>query len=516
MNEFNAIVSVATDLTSLITAEDRYVRLLKAIKKVIPYHAAAILRYDKDTLLPLVANGLTDDVIGRRFLLKEHPRLDIICKSSKPVKFPADSNLPDPFDGMISVEAGKFQQVHACLGCPLIVNGKLIGVLTADAFNPNVFDKISAEFLSAISALAAESLRTADLINALEDAAKHQGLIARDLMRDVKLHRGSDLIGISSGINKLREEIDLVARSDFSVLIMGETGVGKELVARAIHQSSHRKSDPMIYINCAALPESLTESELFGHIKGAFTGATEDRSGKFEIADGGTLLLDEIGELSVLAQPKLLRTLQDGEIQRIGSERTKKVDVRVLAATNRNLVEEVRKGKFRADLFHRLNVYPIIIPPLRDRKDDIPLLSGYFCDITRRRIGSGPIRIVQDALDDLKNYPWPGNVRELGNVISRAALKATTNVNPGEQVLIRSHHLGSDFENIDSSVVLPGVVSTITPTGSVNMREEIRTFQSSLISRALANSDGNWAAAARSLGLQRSNLHHLAERLGMK
>jgi anaerobic nitric oxide reductase transcription regulator len=206
-------------------------------------------------------------------------------------------------------------------------------------------------------------MQTVNLIEALEYSAARQGQIASDLMRDIQMRQGSQLIGSSHMIEHLRQEIDLVSRSDFTVLVLGETGVGKELVVRSIHSGSERRDKPMLYLNCAALPETLADSELFGHTKGAFTGANRDRPEKFEVADGGTLFLDEIGELPLSIQAKLLRTIQQGEVQRVGSDKTIYVDVRLIVATNRNIEQEVAAGRFRADLYHRLNVYPIKVPP---------------------------------------------------------------------------------------------------------------------------------------------------------
>jgi anaerobic nitric oxide reductase transcription regulator len=300
------------------------------------------------------------------------------------------------------------------------------------------------------------------------------------------------------------------------VLITGETGVGKELVARAVHNASERRAEPMLYVNCAALPETLADSELFGHMRGAFTGASSDRAGKFEVASGGTLFLDEIGELPLSVQPKLLRAIQQGDIQRVGSDKLIKADVRLIAATNRDLEHEVQTKKFRADLFHRLNVYPLRVPPLRDRIDDIPLLAGYFCDVMRRRLGLGPVRIEPDAAAALKQYPWPGNVRELENMLSRVTLKAASGISRGDPVVIRKAHLGPDFSGTAQSI--DGMVASridSIPT-SVDLKEATREFQRSLIERALSENDGNWSAAARALGMHRSNFHHLAVRLGLK
>ncbi|GAB6146389.1 sigma 54-interacting transcriptional regulator [Desulfocicer niacini] len=314
----------------------------------------------------------------------------------------------------------------------------------------------------------------------------------------------------------LKREIELVARSDFTVLVLGETGVGKELVVRAIHATSQRKGKPMLYLNCAALPETLAESELFGHARGAFTGAVRDRAGKFELADEGTLFLDEIGELSLTVQAKLLRAIQEGEIQRIGAEKMTYVNVRLLVATNRNLEDEVENGKFRADLFHRLNVYPIKVPALREHKEDIPLLVGHFCEQLQRRLGLGPVRFRSDIFDAMSRYDWPGNVRELENVISRAVLKASSRTPRSEQVVVESDHLETDLmpvkEQILPSIGEHGIIFKL----GFSLRDETKKYQKEVIKLALSRNDGNWAAAARDLGMQRSNLHNLATRLGLR
>ena len=516
MSHLDTLVSIALDLTSAIHSDQRYRRLLEALHRVIPYDASALLRLHGDELIPVVSCGLSPDAMGRRFALSEHPRLEIICQSTKPVIFPVDSDLADPFDGLMADDAGQFKRVHACLGCPLRIGDELIGALTADASQPNAFDDTDPQFLSAVGALAAAEMQTTHLIEALEQGAERQGLIARDLMRDVQLRQGVELIGTSDVMERLRQDMDLVARSDFTVLIMGETGVGKELVARAVHASSDRSGEPMLYVNCAALPESLADSELFGHLRGSFTGATADRPGKFEVASGGTLFLDEIGELPLSIQPKLLRVLQQGEIQRVGSEKMLKADVRIIAATNRDLEQEVKGGKFRSDLFHRLCVYPLRVPPLRDRSVDIPLLAGYFCDVTRRRLGVGPVRLDPRTIDSLKLYGWPGNVRELENVLSRAILKAAAHVPRGNPIIVTTTHLGRDFSS-EANNHTPKLAQPVTLLSNrQTLQQATQEFQRSLIKRALAEHEGNWSAAARALGMHRSNFHHLAARLGLK
>jgi anaerobic nitric oxide reductase transcription regulator len=516
MDMLDTIVSISLDLTAALNAKDRYQRLLESLNRIIPYDAAALLRIDEDVLIPVAARGLSPDAMGRQYLRKEHPRLDIICNSRDPVLFPADTSLPDPFDGMLQNNADALSHIHACLGCPLYVEDKLVGALTADAVDPNAFDHLEQQFLTAIGALAGAQMQTADLIEALEDSAMRQGQIAGDLMRDIQMRQGTRIIGSSREIEHLRREIDLVARSDFTVLVLGETGVGKELVARAIHAGSSRREMPLLYLNCAALPETLSDSELFGHTRGAFTGANRERAGKFEVADGGTLFLDEIGELPLSIQAKLLRAIQQGEIQRVGSGQAIYVNVRLLTATNRNLEQEVNDGRFRADLYHRLNVYPITVPPLRERKEDIPLLAGYFCELIQRRIGAGPVRISTETIDILSRYYWPGNVRELENILSRAVLKASIEYPRGEPVSVEPVHLGRDIST-EANPPQPSISGTALalPAGR-SLREAVDEFQRNLITRAVAERNGNWSAAARDLNMHRSNLHNLAARLGLR
>jgi len=490
--------------------------LLEALGRVIPYDAAALHRSDGDAFVPLAARGLAPAAMERRYVLGDHPRLAIIAQSREPVRFAADDPRPDPFDGLLLGFGAPARRIHACLGCPLYGDGRLMGALTADALDPGAFDALDQEFLRAVGALAGAQMHTADLMEALEHTARRQGMIARDLLREAERQRSWQLLGHSAVMERLREEIRTIAESDLTVLVMGETGVGKEVTVRAIHAASSRGDAPLLYLNCAALPETLAESELFGHTKGAFTGAHQERIGKFELAHGGTLFLDEIGELPLSVQPKLLRAIEKGEIQRVGSNTPFQVDARLLAATNRDLRSEVEAGRFRADLFHRLNVYPIVVPPLRERVEDIPLLAGHLAERTRRRLGLGVVRISPEALDRLAGYRWPGNVRELENVLCRAILKAASQIPRGDPVQITPVHLGEDLGTPPASLPagLPdGVLAE--PVGR-NLHCAVEEFRRDLIRQAIERHQGNWAAAARELGMNRSNLYNLATRLGVR
>ncbi len=311
------------------------------------------------------------------------------------------------------------------------------------------------------------------------------------------------MIGFSPEMAQLKTNISTVAQSDYAVLISGETGTGKELVAHAIHAQSHRADKAMIYVNCAALPENLAESELFGHVKGAFTGANSHRAGKFELADGGTLFLDEIGELPLLLQAKLLRVLQQGDVQRVGSDKHHRVDVRIIAATNRDLTQEITLGSFRADLYHRLNVFPIAVPPLRQRLSDIPVLAGYLLEKVRLQFNVPNLHINPKALRSLENQPWLGNIRELEHSLTRAALRAIQE----EQQTITLVHFDNEFSSIDVKNT-----SNLFPEHSQSMRELVESYQKQLIHHSYEKMDKNWSKAAQFLQMDRGNLYRMGKK----
>lgn len=244
-------------------------------------------------------------------------------------------------------------------------------------------------------------------------------------------HEHEAVVGKSRLLQQVTQQVDQVARTDSTVLLLGETGTGKDLIATTLHSRSHRAKQPLVRVNCAALPATLMESELFGHERGAFTGALTRRPGRFELADGGTIMLDEIGELPLELQAKLLRVLQSGEFERLGSSETRRTDARVIVATNRDLQEMIEQGRFRADLYYRIGVFPIRIPPLRERREDIPLLAAFFIDKLRPKLGRKPLRLTDQALAQLIAYDWPGNVRELENIIERSMI-----ISPGPELVV--------------------------------------------------------------------------------
>jgi two-component system nitrogen regulation response regulator NtrX len=313
--------------------------------------------------------------------------------------------------------------------------------------------------------------------------------------------RRHTIVGESYVLRQLLEQVAMAAPTNGRVLIYGENGTGKELVARTIHARSRRARGPFIEVNCAAIPEELIESELFGHMKGAFTGAVSDRRGKFELADGGTLFLDEIGDMSVKTQAKVLRALQEQVVEPVGGTAGVKVDVRVIAATNKELRNEIRGGRFREDLYFRLNVIPIFVPPLRDREADIPLLAEHFMAEFAREYGRRPKRLDSGAATGLRSYRWPGNVRELRNVIERLMIMV-----PGDIIVL------SDLAFLDGATAAaaeePGA-----PT--LSLHEARENFERDYILRALAAQHGNISRTADVLGVERSNLYRKMKAFGI-
>ncbi len=307
------------------------------------------------------------------------------------------------------------------------------------------------------------------------------------------------LTGVSAAVAELRRQIALAAPTDSRVLISGPNGAGKEVVARLLHRISRRAGNPFVAVNCAAIPAELIESELFGHLKGAFTGAVENKRGKFELADGGTLFLDEVGDMSLLTQAKVLRVLQESSFTRLGGAREVRVDVRVIAATNKNLEDEIAAGRFRQDLLFRLNVIPVRVPPLGERREDVPLLVEEFMREFSRRIGVRPKRIGPQAMAALQAYPWPGNVREVKNVVERLMIMVA-----GDEIDTASLNLPS------------GGAPTEPDLGFTTLREARERFERRYVERVVAACGGNMSQAARLLGLERSHLYRKRRALGLR
>ncbi|EPJ87923.1 anaerobic nitric oxide reductase transcription regulator [Pseudomonas sp. CFII64] len=509
-----ALVPLVADLSRELPDDERYRRLLQALRQLLPCDAVALLRLEDDVLIPLAVQGLSADTLGRRFKVAEHPRLKVLLESPGPTRFSTDCELPDPYDGLVEGHPGHLE-VHDCLGCPLYFQDKPWGLITLDSLDPSRFGSVDLDNLQAFASLAAATVMASERIKQLARGFEDQRQLAEVYKRAAGGRSPRELIGQSAVHKRMQQEIQLVGNSALSVLITGETGVGKELVAEAIHMSSPRAQKPLISLNCAALPEMLVESELFGHVKGAFSGAVNGRSGKFELADGGTIFLDEVGELPLPVQSKLLRVLQSGQLQRVGSDQEHHVDVRIIAATNRDLAEEVRSGRFRADLYHRLSVYPLLVPPLRERGRDVLLLAGFFLEENRARMGLRSLRLNVDAQKLLVSYTWPGNVRELEHLISRAVLKSLSAHKERPRILtIEAAALGLNDEVAVSHSSAPAVPATVVAGGT--LKDSVDAFQCRVIEEALARHQGKWVDVAREMGLDRANLSRLARRLGIR
>jgi formate hydrogenlyase transcriptional activator len=388
--------------------------------------------------------------------------------------------------------------VESACCVPLVTRTGKLGTLYVGSKKPDLFTDDDVRLLghtSAQIAIAIENARTYEAVVRLNDH-----LIDEKQYLELELgHEFSEIVGNSMALRRILEAVKTVATTDSTVLLLGETGTGKELIARAIHKLSPRRDRAFVRMNAAALPTGLLESELFGHEKGAFTGAATSRAGRLELANRGTLFLDEVGDIPAEVQPKLLRVLQEREFERLGSTRSQRVDVRIVAATNRDLELMVEQGSFRRDLFYRLNVFPVAIPPLRDRSDDIPALARHFVAQYARRMGRAAPTIPAPAMEALKAWRWPGNVRELQNVIERAVIlsPSSTLVLPLQDIQPKTHQR----------------VSSAQPAST------LRDAERETILRALRESDGVIAGptgAAARLGLRRTTLQSKMRRLGIR
>ncbi len=419
-----------------------------------------------------------------------------VVNTGQPAIVPKVSQEPLFLDRLHSRRQVDEEISYICV--PIAMGNQVVGAISADRlYDESASLDEDVRVLSIVASMIANDVKTRRLLAADQQALAEENLRLRSELAGK--FRPENILGNSNAMREVYRSIHQVAGSDTTVLVRGESGTGKELVAHAIHYSSSRAAGPFVKVNCAALSESLMESELFGHEKGAFTNAVETRRGRIEQAEGGTLLLDEIGEFSPATQIKLLRVLQEREYERVGSSEPIKANVRIIVATNADLEQAVADGRFRSDLYYRVNVFPIFLPPLRDRKDDLLLLADHFIERHSRAMGKDVRRISTPAIDMMVAYHWPGNVRELENCIERAVLLSTDGV-------IHGHHLPPTLQTSDASDTV----------GEGSLTDRVELFERDIIVDALKRTGGNMAAAARDMKTTSRVLRYRVKQLAIE
>jgi len=484
LNEMSEIAGNSGDLGELLTV------LLRVMQRHMKVIRGMVNLYDPTTGKIFIHQsiGLSEDEQARGIYWVGEGITGKVVESGDPIIVPRIGDEPE-FLNRTESRGNRSADTQLSFLCVPIKRGrKIMGTISADRLYDNLrLLQLDVKILSVLAAITAQATELYLVEHCLTPELEDENLRLRKALKEK--FRPTNIIGNSKPMLEVYKLVERVTRSKTTVLILGESGVGKELVASAIHFNSPCANGPFVKFNCASLPESVIESELFGHEKGAFTGATALRRGRFEEADRGSIFLDEIGEMSLPMQAKLLRVLQERTFERVGGNAPINVDIRVLAATNRNLVEMVEKGSFREDLFYRLHVFPITIPPLRDRGNDVIALADYFVAKFSREMGIPVERISTPAINMLLCYHWPGNVRELENVIERAMLLAEDGVIHGY--------------NLPASLQLP-IAEEVATRGSLDTR--LATVEYELIVDALKANHGNTTVAAAHLGLTRRAL----------
>ena len=440
-----------------------------------------LLDLDTNELRIVASHGLDEDGARRVKYQIGEGITGRVAQTGKSIVVPQISREPMFLDRMGARKKALKQQELSFICVPVLVNGKPVGVLGVDLrYKPDRDYEQTSTFLSIIASMIAQAIKVSHLLEADKQRLLDENIHLKQELRE--RYDFSHIVGNSSPLRQVYEQVTQVARTNTTVLLRGESGTGKELIAHAIHYNSLRANKPFIRVSCAALPETLTESELFGYEKGAFTGAQARKKGRFELAEGGTLFLDEIGDLNVSTQIKLLRVLQEREFERLGGTETIKVNVRLIAATNKEMEQAIAAGQFREDLYYRLNVFAIFMPPLRERKSDVLLLADHFLEKYAREHGKSIKRISTPAIDMLASYHWPGNVRELENIIERAVLVCETNV-------VHGHHLPPTLQTAEGS-------GTVT---RLQLEATVGAFERDIITDALKTTRGNRKTAAKLL-----------------
>jgi len=510
---YRTLLEINNALVSNLTREALFHAIARALRRVVPFERTAIFLHDPDgdvLKLFILESSLGSSYFTVGFeMAPGESHVGQVFKSQQPLlRRDLATERQYPADDMAYGDG-----VRSYVIVPLVTRGTSIGTLAVASTTPGQYSEADVEFLQEAAnqiALAVANMTAYEEIAALKARLEHENVYLQEEIR--REHNFVEMVGNSPALLTVLRRVEQVAATDSTVLVSGETGTGKELIARAIHSRSSRTARALVKVNCAAISAGLVESELFGHVKGAFTGAIERRVGRFELADGGTIFLDEVGELPLDTQVKLLRVLQEQEFEPVGSNRTVRVDVRVIAATNRNLEEAVQAGRFRADLYYRLNVVPLVVPPLRERPADVPSLVMFFLAQFGKRFGKRIETVPLETMTRLTGYAWPGNIRELQNVIERAV------------VLCQGAVLDLGEDLLPVPVVVPAAGPTVPETRlrSAEAAPELATLEQVERAHILAVLDrAGWQiegprGAARILGLHPNTLRSRLDRLGLK
>ncbi len=492
----NTLLEVGQALSGTLNLRSALHRVLEVLAKyhgtvrsmVTLLHENGDLRVEAcdglDTPTHVVRYRLGEGIVGR------------VVESSKPIIVPRVSKEPAFLNRAAKrPELPREELTFICV--PILVNRRAVGALAVDLkFDPDRDYDRSVQFLGVVASSVAQAVKIQRLVESDKKRLVAENTQLRQELRE--RYDFSSIIGSSGPVRQMYEQMAQVAATNTTVIIRGESGTGKELIAHAVHYNSTRANKPFVKVSCAALPDSLIESELFGYEKGAFTGADQRKKGRFELAEGGTLFLDEIGDINLNTQVKLLRVLQEREFERLGSTDTIKVNVRLIAATNKDMERAIAAGTFREDLFYRLNVFPIFVPPLRERKADLLLLVDHFLEKFSREHHKSIKRISTPAIDMLMSYHWPGNVRELENTLERAVLMCDGQV-------IHGHHLPPSLQTAEAS-------GTVT---RVSLGDAVAGFEKDLIQDALKTTRGNRAKAARLLDTTERVINYKVRKYGI-
>ncbi len=511
----HSLLEINNAIINKLTQEALFTSAYEAIRRVVSFDRAAFLLLQPETkTLKLVSMDSETESeffrLGKDYDLQE-TRISAWVLNSQQAVVRGDLEKEKQSAGDRRLVAEGIQSY--CV-IPLVAMGNSIGTFTVWSGTKHRYSEADAELLQEVAnqvALAIANMKSYEEIASLKARLEKENVYLQEEIRTE--HNFEEIVGNSTALLDLLRRVDQVAPTDSSVLIYGETGTGKELIARAIHNRSMRKSRPLVKVNCSAISAGLVESELFGHVKGAFTGAFERRIGRFELADGGTIFLDEVGELPLETQVKLLRVLQEREFEPVGSNRSVHVDVRVIAATNRSLRESINAGTFRSDLYYRLNVFPLEVPPLRERGADIPQLAKFFLSRYSRNLGKRMEEISAAATERFSNYSWPGNVRELQNVIERAVI-----ISPGPLLEVEP-----DLISVSTSETLryttrkaTEVVQPTEPDPALKTLDEVERDHISAVLLQTRGVIEGAKGAAKTLGMHPNTLRHRMEKLGIK